>query len=108
MKKIILVLIGSFCLVAMNVNAQTPTQKDTTKQSQSQNYRQDMVKIQSADVPASLKTTLGDAKYKGWESGTIYRSKNSDGYVLEIKDAKNDNKVMTHRFDAQGKPVPQK
>ena len=94
--------------MAMTVKAQTPTQKDTTKQSQSQNYRQDMVKIQSADVPASLKTTLGDTKYKGWESGTIYRSKNSDGYVVEIKDAKNNNKVTTHRFDAQGKPVSQK
>jgi len=105
MKKIILILIGSFCFAAMSVEAQTPTQKDTTKQSQDQNYRQDMMVIQSADVPAALKTTLGDTKYKGWESGTIYRSKNNDGYVLEVKDANNNNKVTTYRFDGQGKPV---
>lgn len=104
MKKIILVLVGSFCFAAMSLHAQTPTQKDTTNQSQSQDYRQDMVVIQSADVPAALKTTLGDAKYKGWESGKIYRGKNNDGFVLEVKDA-NSNKVTTHRFDAQGKPV---
>ena len=105
MKKIILVLVGSFCFAAMTVQAQTPTQKDTTNQADRQNYRQDMIVIKSVDVPAELKTTLGDAKYKGWETGTIYRGKNNDGYVLEIKDARNNNKVTTYRFDAQGKPV---
>jgi hypothetical protein len=109
MKKIILVLVGSFCFAAMTVQAQTPTQqtptqRDTTNQSQS--YRQDMVVIQSGEVPSSLRTTLGDTKYKGWESGTIYRSKNNDGYVLEIRDANNNNKVTTYRFDAQGKAIP--
>lgn len=101
-----LVLVGSFCLAAMTVQAQTPTQKDTTNQSQSQNYRQDMVVIQSSEVPSSLRTTLGETKYKGWETGTIYRGKNNDGFVLEIKDANNNNKVTTYRFDAQGKAIP--
>lgn len=106
MKKIILVLVGSLCFSAMTLQAQTPTQKDTTNKSQSQNYRQDMIVIKSSEVPASLRTTLGETKYKGWESGTVYRSKNNDGYVLEVKDANNNNKITTYRFDAQGKAIP--
>ena len=47
-----------------------------------------------------------ETKYKGWESGTVYRSKNNDGYVLEIRDANNNNKITTYRFDAQGKAIP--
>jgi hypothetical protein len=107
MTKIIFILIGSFCLAAMSAQAQQPTQKDTTKASQNQNYRLDMVKIQSGEVPTSLRTTLSDTRYKGWENGTIYRSKKNDVYVVEMKDANNKNEMTTYRFDAQGKLIPE-
>lgn len=68
---------------------------------QSQNYTKDMSKIQSSDIPANLRTTLQGTQYKGWEKGTIYRSKNNDGYAIEMKDG---NKTKSFRFDADGKP----
>jgi hypothetical protein len=72
-------------------------------QDQSQNYTKDMTRIQSSDVPSNLRTTLQGSQYKGWENGTVYRSKNNDGYAVEIKDG---SKTKTYRFDANGKPQP--
>jgi len=68
---------------------------------QSKNYTKDMTVIQSSDIPANLRTTLQGSTYKGWENGTIYRSKNNDGYAVEIKDG---GKTKVYRFDANGKP----
>ncbi len=122
MKKLMLML--AVALVAVTVaSAQTPTydtarrqpsqptvkpqqhQKETVQPSRSQssqesNYQRDMTKIQSSDVPASLRSTLQGAEYKGWENGTIYRSKTNDGYLLETNDGAN---VKTYRFDKNGK-----
>lgn len=116
MKKIILILAGAFCISAAAVQAQDVAPRDTTNKSvssspsvthpseaPSQDYKQDMVKIKSSEVPASLRSTLQGTQYKGWEKATIYRSKNNDGYVIEMKDAS--DKIMTHRFDANGKPL---
>lgn len=106
MKKIILILAGALCLSTAAVQAQDATNKakqDSTRQSPSTNYQKDMVKIQATDVPSSLRTTLQDAQYKGWEKATLYRSKNNDMYVVEMKDAS--GKTMVHKFDASGKPI---
>ena len=103
MKKIILIIAGALCLSAAAVQAQDPATKDTTSTQQSENYRQDMVKIQATEIPAPLQTTLQAPEYKGWESAAIYRSKNSDMFVVEMKDA--ENKVTAHKFDANGKPI---
>jgi uncharacterized protein YdeI (BOF family) len=103
MKKTILILAGVLWLSTAAVQAQDVTQ-DTTRQSeQSQNYRKDMVKIQATEIPTSLRTTLQDAQYQGWEKATIYRSKANDMYLVEMKDAS--GKVNVHRFDASGKAV---
>ena len=103
MKKIVLLIAAVFCLSAVAVQAQDTQKKDTTGVSQSQNYRQDMTKIRSSDLPASLQTTLQDAQYKGWETGTFYTNKSKDMYVVEIRDANNQTK--SYRFDANGKAV---
>ena len=121
MKKSILILAAALCLsgaamaqatqstqptdsTGSQVN-QTPNQNQTQSQNQSQgqnqNYKKDMLKVKSNEVPASLKTTLQGTEYKGWETGTIYRNQNSDMYLLEGKDGK------TYRFDAQGKRIEQ-
>lgn len=103
MKKIILILAGSLCLSTAAVQAQDVPQ-DTTRQSeQSQNYRKDMVKIQASEIPTSLRTTLQDAQYQGWEKATIFRSKANDMYFVEMKDAS--GKMKVHKFDASGKAV---
>lgn len=104
MKKLMLLFAAVFCLSAVAVQAQDPQKRDTTGVSQSQNYRQDMTMIKSSDLPASLRTTLQDAQYKGWESGTFYTNKAKDTYVVEIKDPST-NKSKAYRFDANGKPM---
>ena len=100
MKKLMLLIAAVFCFSAVAVQAQDPQKKDTV--TQSQNYRQDMVVIKSSEIPASLKTTLQDAQYKGWETGTFYTNKAKDSYVVEIRDASS-NRVKAYRFDANGK-----
>ena len=102
MKKLMLTIAAVFCLSAVAVHAQDPQKKDTTQQSQ--NYREDMTVVQSSEIPESLRTTLQDAQYTGWETGTIYTNKAKDSYVVEIKDATT-NKTTTYRFDASGKPM---
>ena len=101
MKKLMLTIAAVFCLSAVAVHAQDPQKKDTT---QTQNYRQDMTVIKSSEIPATLRTTLQDAQYAGWETGTFYTNKAKDSYVVEIKDATT-NKTKTFRFDASGKPM---
>lgn len=115
MKKITLffasvLFVGATSLYAQSQDS-TSTQDETsrTKRSSasssqgdaSQNYTKDMTKIQSSDVPASLRSTLQGSQYKGWEKGTVYQSRNNDGYAIEIKDG---NKTKRFRFDANGKP----
>ncbi|HEX6889888.1 MAG TPA: hypothetical protein VF141_04330 [Chryseolinea sp.] len=104
MKKLVLLMAAVFVMSAVAVQAQDPQKKDTTGVSQSQNYRQDMTVVKSSDIPTGLKTTLQDAQYKGWETGTFYTNKEKDTYVVEIKDATT-NRTKTYRFDANGKPM---
>ena len=104
MKKLMLLFAAVLCLSVVAVQAQDTQKKDTTGVSQSQNYRQDMTVIKSSDIPASLKTTLQDAQYKGWETGTFYTNKAKDSYVVEIRDAST-SKTKSYRFDANGKPM---
>ena len=70
MKKIILIIVGAFCLsaFAVEVQAQDGPKQDTTGIQPSQSYRDDMVKITSDDLPEAVKATLQGAEYKGWET----------------------------------------
>lgn len=125
MKKLMLTAAGLLVGIAV-VFAQTPTydtarrqpaqnvkpaQKEPTtvqpsrsQSAQESNYQRDMTKIQSNEVPASLRSTLQGAEYKGWENGTFYRNKSNDGYLLEVNDGSN---VKTYRFDKAGKRLQQ-
>jgi hypothetical protein len=80
---------------------QTPTQTPT--QRQSDQMRDDMTgwtTVPTTDVPASLRTTLGDRQYQGWESGTIYTNQAGDTYSVQIGDPAN---RKTYYFDKNGK-----
>lgn len=105
MKKIILMMAGALCLSVAVANAQNPAQppRDTTSVQPSQNYVKDMVKIKATEIPASLRSTLQASQYKGWENATIFRSKNSDTYLIQMQDA--NDRMKTYRFDASGKPL---
>lgn len=69
---------------------------------QGKNYRKDLVKIQSSELPENLRTTLKGSQYKGWEKGTIYRNKSNDGFLIDTRES---GKTRTFRFDASGKPI---
>ncbi len=79
----------------------TDVQK-SPEQTQEQNYTKDMIKIQATDVPEAVKQTLSAPQYQGWESAPIYRSKNNDMYVVEMKSG---TETKTLRFGADGKPI---
>lgn len=84
--------------------SQTSPSDNARQRDADQNYTKDMVKVQQSEIPENLRTTLGGSQYKGWENGTVYRSKNGDGYLVEIKDG---NRTQVHRFDANGRPQNQ-
>ena len=105
MKKIILILAGAL-FINLAAFAQEVAPKQDTTVVPSENYRQGMTAIKSSDLPAPLQTTLQDAQYKGWETGTFYTNESKDTYVVEIKDAS--AKTTTYRFDANGQPLKER
>jgi hypothetical protein len=126
MKKLKLILASALCMGAVAMYAQDTTgvsgsqdktgaakqdkagpgvgaQYQDVNPSQSQDYRKDMTVMQAADVPSSLRSTLQGEQYKGWENNsTIYRSKNNDSYIVEMREGTG---TRIHRFDQNGKPV---
>jgi hypothetical protein len=115
MKLIKLILATTMATAVFAVNAQDttklttpqPVQQDqTAPQNQVQkdraNFKKDMIVIPSAEVPASLRSTLQGSQYKGWEKGTIYRNQSSDMFMVEMRDG---NETRIYRFDQNGKAV---
>jgi hypothetical protein len=68
---------------------------NTTDQNQS-NTRRDMVIVQPSDVPSSLRETLSDPKYQGWENAIIYHNTRTDEYLVSPR---------PHRFNSEGKEI---
>ena len=116
MKPVKLILASALVIGAIAAHAQdstnivtppaVPQQEQTAPQDQTQqdqsNFKKDMVVIPSAEVPASLRSTLQREQYKGWESGTIYRNQNSDMFIVEMRNGDN---TRMYRFDQNGKAV---
>jgi hypothetical protein len=107
MKKVLFIVAGMlFAATATFAQDSTRTQQPQTQQSpeqtQTQNYSKDMIKIKSNDLPEAVKQTLAAPQYQGWESSTVYRSKNSDMYFIEMGTGA---QAKTFRFGADGKPI---
>lgn len=108
MKKLILIT-SCVVLFAATSFAQTDTTKvqDKTKQSSDQirsTDHQDMkgwTRVETANIPANLRTTLNDAQYKGWETGTLYTNEAGDMYTLKTTGAT----PKMYYFDKNGKAV---
>lgn len=113
MKKVLLTVAGAL-LFGFAANAQTDStyksQSNTTTQhqsgqTQSQKYPykvSDRETVQSSDIPASLRQTLGDSRYNGWENTTIYRDKTSNDYYFDLN---NGSSSTQYRFDKNGKAI---
>jgi hypothetical protein len=116
MKKLLLILLGCFFLNVATVNAQEPaplpdTVGDKVKQGDpevknpppSVNYLSDAVRITSKEIPAAVKRTLeSGTQYTGWERASIYKDKDGNKYIVEMKDA---DTTRVFRFGKDGKPL---
>jgi hypothetical protein len=66
-----------------------------------------MVEIQAEQVPASLRRTLRESQYKGWEeNGTLYQNPSTSEYVLEMKNTNDASQPRIYRFDKNGQLKP--
>lgn len=110
MKKIMLIAVVTFVL-GWSAYAQDTTRSANTRQQSNQTWsNQDQTKgdmsmkgwtkVNSSDVPASLRQTLSGSQYTGWEKSTLYRSEAGDRYAIRIGDQK-----QMYYFDKAGKPV---
>ncbi len=70
----------------------------------------DMIKVKTSDIPSTLRTTLQGSEYGGWETGTLYQNSTTKEYSLQLPrsgaGASNNKNNGWHRFDPQGKMVP--
>ena len=63
-----------------------------------------MTLVQRDQYPASLRETLKESQYEGWERGKLYEDPSTEGYVLVIDDnEKNSSAKRYYRFDKDGK-----
>jgi hypothetical protein len=108
MKKLMLSFASLLIVGLVAVNAQYDTTKRPTQGSQPQqqnnqmNQKKDLVKVKTADLPASLRKTLEDPMYIGWENSTIYRNKTNEEYTVDIMTG---NTFKSYRFDKNGRPL---
>jgi hypothetical protein len=84
----------------------TTDQKDhSMKSGQDMKSDQSMkgwTKVNSSDIPASLRSTLGGSQYSGWEKSSVYVNQAGDRYSVRLGDA---SSPRTYYFDRTGKPV---
>jgi hypothetical protein len=124
MKKLMLIVTGALLTGAVASYAQDTTGTYRSKQKMDQTKTrttdqsdhtiksgQDMkgdqslkgwTKVNSADIPASLRSTLSSSQYSGWEKSSIYVNQAGDRYSLRLGDAAS---PKTFYFDKSGKPV---
>lgn len=83
----------------------TTDQDHTMKSGQDMTSDQSMkgwTKVNSSDIPASLRSTLSSSQYSGWEKSTVYVNQAGDRYSVRLGDA---SSPRTYYFDKTGKQV---
>jgi hypothetical protein len=63
-------------------------------------YNDAAIRMQREEVPLFLQKILLDEKYRGWESGGVYRNESSTLYKVRVMDAMHNG---TYYFDKDGK-----
>lgn len=110
MKKIMLIAAGALIFGATATFAQdttrrtspvTPQTQTPQRSGQEQDDMKGWTRVQSAEIPSSLRTTLGGSQYAGWDQSTVYRNEAGDHYMVKIE---GDN-PRTVYFDRDGKEV---
>lgn len=63
-----------------------------------------MIVIHAVQVPASLRRTLSESQYEGWEeNGKLYMDRATSEYVLIIEKPDDNSQSRSYRFDKNGK-----
>jgi hypothetical protein len=120
MRSLIVILLVS--LYATHVNAQTDTSRNVFNQKKTpavkspaiesakplepiNRYRlEDRIIIRHDELPNSLRETLMNNTYNGWENATIYKDRLTGEFYYEVKNDKNRSSTF-YRFDTNGKPI---
>jgi hypothetical protein len=111
MKKIILTVTGLFMLGLVCVRAQVDSvqqssQEHTNMQQPSEQYKSEqLVRVPASQIPTSLRQTLKNPQYSGWENSTIYLDKSKNEYSLQLMDG---NISKNYRFDQNGNAINDK
>lgn len=84
------------------LNSSNPPQSEENNDYAFYRIHEDMMPIKAEQVPQSIRTTLEDPRYLGWQQGDILRTK--DGSVYELRIGAGDE-ATTFRFDANGNPM---
>lgn len=66
--------------------------------------RKDLVKIKYGQLPAAVRKTLEESDYKTWSVVAIFRTKQSDKFLLDLNDGK---ETTAHWFDKTGTMLKQ-
>lgn len=95
----------SFC--AAFGQSQPTQERDSASQTPYENkdsrfYQNDMIKLKPAEIPEAIKQTLKNDEFKGWESGTMFKSPDGQVYLLQMGKGE---KAKVYRFDPHGKAV---
>jgi hypothetical protein len=61
-----------------------------------------MIKIPIDDLPSSMRKTLEDEQYSGWQNSPVYRNSKTNEFSIDIKKG---TQTKTYRFDKSGKPI---
>lgn len=78
-------------------------QSDAQGQPGNQYRTEDMVEVQTEQIPASLRRTLRESQYGGWEEkGTLYQDPSTSEYVLVMDKSGNSTQPRAYRFDKNG------
>lgn len=81
--------------------SRSETMQSTPEQPSNQ-MKKDVVAVKPTEVPASLRKTLEDPMYVGWEKSTIWNNKTTGEYTVEMMSG---TTMKTYRFDRTGKPI---
>jgi len=108
MKKLILItscvaLFAAASFAQDTTKTRSQSQQEPQQRKQSDQMRNEDMKnwtrVQTSEVPEQLRQTLSSSQYAGWESGTIYKDKDGDKYMLKTTG----NNSKTYYFDKDGK-----
>lgn len=65
-------------------------------------YEEANIKILGEEVPMFLQKILRDEKYRGWESGGVFRNEQGTMFRVEVRDGMNNH---TYYFDKDGSMI---